>query len=107
GSAMMGFNASIADNRGSLPSLRIARNRSGVRTKRQSALFADQLKPLVLSEDGDAELFGLAEFGSGARTRHHVVGLLRHRAGGLGAEPFRHGLGLVAPHLLDPPRDDH
>src|SRR6266545_3378842 len=71
----------------------------------RSALLADQLEPFVLGEDGNAEILGLGELRARAGTRNHVVGLLRHRACGLGAEPLGHGLGLVARHLFERARE--
>ena len=59
-----------------------------------------KLQPLVLGEHRDAELLGLGELGAGARPGHDVIGLLRHRARRLGAEPLGRGLGLLARHLL-------
>src|ERR1035437_5469320 len=64
------------------------------------ALAADQLQPLVFGKHLYAVLFGFGQFRAGAGARDHVVGLLRHRAGGLGAQALGRGLGLLARHLL-------
>ena len=52
-------------------------------------------------------LLGLGELRAGARTGHHVVGLLRHRARDLRAQPLGHRLGLVARHLLQRAGEHH
>src|SRR5262245_7275997 len=70
------------------------------RLTKSSAFLADQLEPFVLGEDRDTSVLGLGELGAGAGTRDYIVGLLRYRARGLGAEPLRHRLGLIPRHLL-------
>src|SRR6516164_8823035 len=63
--------------------------------------LADEHEPLVLGEHVHAGFARLVELAPGAWPGDEVIGLLRHRARYLGAEPFGHGLGLIAGHLLE------
>ncbi len=56
---------------------------------------------------GDARVARLVELRTCARTRDHIVGLLRHRTRNLGAKPLRHRLGLVARHLFQRAGEHH
>ena len=50
----------------------------------------DHRQPLILCQHRDAVLLGLGELRAGARTGHHVIRLLRHRARRLGSQPLGH-----------------
>ena len=51
-------------------------------------------------DQGNAEFGGLPGLGAGIGADHHVVRLLRHRAGHLGAERLGPSLGLAARHVI-------
>ena len=60
----------------------------------------------ALVEHGDAELLGLLGLGAGVVADHDVVGLLRHRAGGLAAAGHDRLLGRVAGEVDQRAGDD-
>ena len=68
--------------------------------------FADQLQPGVLVQHRDAELGGLLGLRAGVGADHQIVGLLRDRAGDLGAQRLGARLGLGAGHLLQRAGED-
>src|SRR4051812_16558367 len=62
---------------------------------------ADPDEPCRLVDHLDAEFGRLLELGAGTWAGDDEVGLLRHRAGNLGAEPLGHRLRLLARHPLE------
>src|SRR6185437_2678495 len=77
------------------------------RNDEESRLSPHQLQPLILRQHGDAVLLRFRELRAGARAGDDVVGLLRYRARGLGAETLSHRLGLVAGHLFQRAGEHH
>src|SRR5258705_3495782 len=77
-----------------------------VRAWRLAAL-AHEIEPLIFREHRHTEVLRLAKLRAGAGAGDHIVGLLRHRARDLGAEPLGHGFGLVAGHLFERAGEDH
>src|SRR4029077_19047211 len=74
---------------------------------RRCLFFPHQLEPLVFGQHRDASLARLVELGACTRPRHHIIGFLRHRAGGLGAEPLGHRLRFLARHLFQGAGEHH
>src|SRR5262245_43518342 len=65
------------------------------------------LQPFLLAQHLHAELRCLGELRARARAGNDIIGLLRHRSRGLGAEPLGFGLRLLARHLLERTGEHH
>src|SRR3546814_7361715 len=68
----------------------------GIHTR--SSVFGEESQQPGLVPDLDAEFLGFGQLAAGCLARDQETGLLRHSAGGLGAQRFELFLRLVAPH---------
>src|SRR3546814_17182364 len=68
----------------------------GIHTR--SSVFGEESQQPGLVPDLDAEFLGFGQLAAGGLARDQETGLLRHAAGGLGAQRFELFLRLVAPH---------
>src|SRR5690554_4235847 len=95
---------SRAAKKSRMAALRRARRRSASTPaegfQQDSVMRLQELQQPGLVPDLDAELFGFGQLGTGGFTGNDERGLLRHAAGGLGAERLQPLLRLVAGHRL-------
>ena len=86
--------------------------RAGARHRRHEAEISVSTLTISLSHSSSLSTFDperprLFQLRAGARARHHVVGVLGHRAGHLGAEPLGARLRLGARHALERAGEHH